>query len=179
MCVQPCQSLWCVGMEHRDDGRRRRWRSCGLMPMDRERWRTSARTWLRDRSRWVTCRGGWHLEHAFAWGRGGVDRVTSTSRTSRTHVQDMRDMHTVCYSRQFGGWASKPPNTGFSTRFDLKTWWWLFWRELEAARGVIMEGASRRSNSVWKLHKLVHFAFDGVDRLYINRGRLGNRNNPL
>jgi hypothetical protein len=30
-----------------------------------------------------------------------------------------------------------------------------------------------------KLHELVHFIPGGVDRLYVNKARLGNRNNPL
>jgi hypothetical protein len=30
-----------------------------------------------------------------------------------------------------------------------------------------------------KTYELVHFAPSGVDRLYVNRGSLGNGNNPL
>ena len=30
-----------------------------------------------------------------------------------------------------------------------------------------------------KTYELVHFAPGGVDRLYVNRGTLGNENNPL
>jgi hypothetical protein len=77
-------TLWCVGVEHKDGGRRQWWRSCGFVPMDRERWRTSFGTWSRDRRSRVTSHGGWHLGHALAWEHGRVDRVTDA-------VEDWRD----------------------------------------------------------------------------------------
>jgi hypothetical protein len=59
----------------RDSGRRLRWRSCGLVLMDRERLRVSVGSWLTDWSSRVASHGGWHLEHTLARGCGGVDRV--------------------------------------------------------------------------------------------------------
>jgi hypothetical protein len=83
--------LWCASVEHRDGGRRRRWSSCGFVPMDREWRRTSARTWLRDQSHRVTRRGGWHLGHTHAstWQSGACCRcgwglVGHVSRTCGT-----------------------------------------------------------------------------------------------
>jgi hypothetical protein len=66
--------------------RRRMWRSCGFVPMDRERWRTDTVTWLRDWCRWVTNRGGCHLGYVLAWGRDRAGRVPAWSRTDRTCV---------------------------------------------------------------------------------------------
>jgi hypothetical protein len=103
-------NLWCAGVEYRNGSRRMRWRSCGLVLMDRERWRASAGSWLTDQSNQVTSLGGWHLGHAFARGRGGVDRVAGM-------IEDWRDTSDRG-GRAWGGvlttglvvWASKPPN---------------------------------------------------------------------
>jgi hypothetical protein len=46
----------------------------------------------------------------------------------------------------------KPSNvtdSGFSTEFGLKTQWWQFLRESEAARSIIAKGALRGSNFMW------------------------------
>jgi hypothetical protein len=81
--------LWCAGVEHRDSGRWQRWRSCGFVLMDRERWSTSVGSWMRDWSRQVTSCGGWHLGHALAQGCGGVGHVIDT-------VEDWRDTCLGC-----------------------------------------------------------------------------------
>jgi hypothetical protein len=71
-CTTMSVDLWCADMEHRDSGRRGRWNSCRFVSMGRERWRTSTVTWLRDWTRWVTSRGGWHLAqtHTRTWQNG-------------------------------------------------------------------------------------------------------------
>jgi hypothetical protein len=74
------------------------------------------------------------------------------SRTTRTRVQDVGDVHVEQYSWQFGGWASRNHPTlrmeGLA-EFGLKTWQWWFQQELEEARGVITRVVSRWSNFVW------------------------------
>jgi hypothetical protein len=103
--------LWCAGVEHRDGGLRLRWRSSGLVLMDREWWRASVGSWLMDQSIRVTSRGGWHLGHALARGLGGVDRVSSV-------VENWRDTRLVVEDVQRGAvlttslvvWASKLPS---------------------------------------------------------------------
>jgi hypothetical protein len=101
-------SLWCVGVEHKDGGRYRRWRSCGFMPMDRERWKTSARIWPIDhRSRMTSC-GGWHLRHTPT--RRRMDR-SYCWRSCRPagHVSKTWGMRTRCATDDnFGGWVTKP-----------------------------------------------------------------------
>jgi hypothetical protein len=77
--------LWCVRVDHRYGGRRRRWRSCRFVSMDREWWRTSARTWSMDRRSRMTSHGDWHRRHAPTRGRGRADRVAGA-------VADWRDM---------------------------------------------------------------------------------------
>jgi hypothetical protein len=134
--------LWCAGVEHSDDGRRLRWRSCGLVLMDREQWTTSARFCLMDRSSRLITRGGCHLGHAVTWGCGRVNHVAGV-------VEDWGD---TCPGR--GGlkvWASKPPNAlrMGDWRLDLKTRRWQFQWESVATRGIIAKGASRRSNFMW------------------------------
>jgi hypothetical protein len=143
--------LWCAGVEHRDDGQRRR--SCGFVPMDRERWRTSVGTWLRDRSRQVTSCGGWHLGHALARGHGGADRVAGA-------IEDWRDMYPWR-----GGRARtviltvvsvvEPQNhltlrtTGFWPGLVSKLGGGGSGENRKVARGIIAKGASRQNNFVW------------------------------
>jgi hypothetical protein len=56
-----------------------------------------------------------------------------------------------------GGLVVEPQNrpvlrtTGFSIEFVLKTQRWQFQRESKATHGVITEGPSRPSNSVWRV----------------------------
>jgi hypothetical protein len=88
VCATMSVGLWCACLEHRDDGRKLRWRSCALVLMDRERWRASARSWLTNQSNQVASHGGWHLGHTLTRGRGGVDRVTNV-------VEDWRDTRLV------------------------------------------------------------------------------------
>jgi hypothetical protein len=94
----------------------------------------------------MTSRGGRHLGHAR--GRGRAGHVAGA-------VEDWRDMcpgregcaHGVTLTTVW--WLSLNTTERyegeFSTRFGLKTWRWQFRRELEAARGVITEGASKQS----------------------------------
>jgi hypothetical protein len=73
------------------------------------------------------------------------------SRTGMTCVPDVGDAYTMRYSQRFGGLASKLPSAtdgGFSTAFGLKTQRRQFRWKLEAAHGVIMEDAIKRSKSV-------------------------------
>jgi hypothetical protein len=76
-CATMSVGLWCAGVEHRCGGRRRRWRSCGFVPIEWEWWRTSAGTWPRGQSHRVTSLGGWHLGHALTRGCGGAGCVGS------------------------------------------------------------------------------------------------------
>jgi hypothetical protein len=145
--------LWCAGVEHRNGGRWLRWRSCGLLPMDREWWRASAGSRLTDQSSQVTNRGDWHLGHALVRGRGGVDRVAGVSRTGGTRVWSWRTCTRCGVHDRFGGLGLKTTQRYkclVLLTLGLKTRRWRFRRELVAARGVIAEGASRRSNSVWR-----------------------------
>jgi hypothetical protein len=98
--------LWCAGVEHRDDDQRLRW-SCGLVLMDRERWRASVVSWLTDRNSRVTNRGSWHVGHTLAWGRGGVDRVVDVVEDSWNTRLVVDDTHAVRYSRGFDGMGLK------------------------------------------------------------------------
>jgi hypothetical protein len=144
--------LWCVGVEYRYGGRRPRWRSCRFVQMDQEWWRTSNGTWLRDRSHWVTRRGGWHLGHTRAQGHGGVGRVADVVEDCGTHVQDVGDMHMVRYSWHFGSWSSKTTlHCGWRVLLSLglKTRRWRFERESLVARDITTKCASRQSNFVW------------------------------
>ena len=92
-------SLWCASMEHIYGDRRLRWRSCGLMLMGRERLRASVGSWLTDRSSRVTNRGGGHLGHTLAWGRGGVDCVAGVIKDWWDTRLVVEDTHMVWYSR--------------------------------------------------------------------------------
>jgi hypothetical protein len=142
MYVQPCRpacgvQVWSIGtvVDGKGEGH------VGLC-----RWTGSGEGWALGLDRgtrvteWPTMVA--NLGHALVWGRGGAG-----------HVQGVGDAHEVPYSQQFGGWASKLPSAtdyGISTGFGLKTWRWQFRQELDVARGVIIEGASTRSNSVWR-----------------------------
>jgi hypothetical protein len=105
--------LWCAGVEHRDGGPRLRWRSCGLVLMDREQWRMSVGSWLTYRSRGVTSRGGWQLVHIIARGHGGVDCVAGMFKDwwdTRLYV----GMRTRCDTHVgLVVYASKPPSTTY------------------------------------------------------------------
>jgi hypothetical protein len=62
---------------------------------------------------------------------------------------------------------------GFLTEFGLNTRRWWFWRELVATRGVKTKQLRMERVVVGsKTQELVHFAPDGVDRLYVYRGSL-------
>jgi hypothetical protein len=117
--------------------------------MDRERWRASTGSWLTYQSN----RGGWHLRHALAQGRGGVIVLPAWSKTSGTHVWSWRTCTRCSAHGRFGGLGLKTTQR-YSWQvllsLDLKTRWRRFRREPVAARGVIVDGASRRSNSVWR-----------------------------
>jgi hypothetical protein len=86
-------------------------------------------------------------------GRGGVDRVGGVVEDWRDTRLIVEDVHEVRCARQVL-WF-EPQNhpalqmLGFAElRLSLKTRRWRFRIEPVAARGVITEGASRRSNSV-------------------------------
>jgi hypothetical protein len=100
-CATMLASLWCADVEHRDGGQRRRWRSCGFVSMDQERWRTSAGTWPRDQGRRVTSRGGWHLGHTLTWGCDEASHLVGTVEDWWNTCQGRGGAHTVLYSRQF------------------------------------------------------------------------------
>jgi hypothetical protein len=122
-CATMSIDLWCGGVEHGDGGRRLSWRSCGLLLMDREGWRTNVRSWPMDRSGWVTSRGGWHLGHAVARVCGRAVCVVGAIEYWRDTCLGHGDTHVVRYSQRFGGWSSKPAalrTVGFRLRLASK-----------------------------------------------------------
>jgi hypothetical protein len=130
VCATMSIGLWCACVEHRDSGRRWRWRSCGFVLIDQERWRTSDGTWPKDQSWRVASHGDWHLGHALAWGHRREGRVDGA-------VEDCRD---TCPGHGGHAWGAiltvvwwlilkNPPSTmdiRFLTEFGLKTKWWRF-----------------------------------------------------
>jgi len=75
------------------------------------------------------------------------------SRTSGTHVWSWRTCTRCGAHGRFGGLGLKTTQRYgclVLLSLGLKTRRWRFRREPVAARGVIAEGASRRSNSVWR-----------------------------
>jgi hypothetical protein len=177
--------LWCVGVEHRYDDQRLRWRSCRLLLMDRERWRMTIGSWLTDQSSWLTSRSGWYLEHTLAWGcgveghaAGAVEKWQGTcpGREGRARGAILTAVWWFGPQNHLALWMAgfaefRPQN---STTVVL-----------EGTRGIIVKSASRQSNFVWSLwpsdRKTRSWSTSpcGVDRLYINRGSLRNGNNPL
>jgi hypothetical protein len=90
-CFNMSLEFWCTCVESGDGGRRRRWRSCRFTPMDQERWRTSAKSWLFVvADTW----GYWQAQ-----GHGGADSVVDA-------VGDRWDT----LSRLWGtyGWSTLP-----------------------------------------------------------------------
>jgi hypothetical protein len=135
VCATMSVGLWCAGVEHRDSSPRLRWRSCGLVLMDWERWRTSVRFYAHS------------CEDVAEWAV-----LPARSRIGGTCVQDMGDTHMARYSGRFGGWASKPPcatDDMVLLSSGPKTRWWLFRRESVATCCVIAKVVSRWSNFVW------------------------------
>jgi hypothetical protein len=140
-------SLRCVGVQHRDGGRRWRWRSCGFVPMGQEWWIKDERWdmtevpaspadqpwWLTPRTR--TCMRTWRSGTCL--GRGG--RARSTILTAVWWLSFKTTLHyrwRVLLS------------LGLITRRQL------FWRELVAARGVIRKSVSRWSTFMWSMWQL-------------------------
>jgi hypothetical protein len=73
------------------------------------------------------------------------------SRTCRTCVWSWRTCTRYVAHGRFGGLGLKTTQRyGWRVLLSLglKTQWRWFWRELVATRGMIVEGASRQSNSV-------------------------------
>ena len=151
-CATISLSLWYVGVEHRDEQRRQKWRSCGFVPMDRERWKTNAGSWTRDpRSRVTSC-GDWYLGHhrrKNVWSGSCCRRGhRPLGRLFRTwgHIYDTLLMAVWWLSlktRRYGSggfhrvWASKLDDTVPAG--------------IGGTCGVIAKGASRRSNFVWSV----------------------------
>jgi hypothetical protein len=178
--------LWCAGVEHRYSGRRWRWRSNGFMPMDSERRRTSAGTWLRNWRSRVTSHSGWHLGHAHAWARGKADRVAGAVEDWRDRGPGCEGAHMWCYSRRFQRLSLKTTNCWFLLSLGLKL-------------GGAGSGGNRRRHvaSSWRVHRgettscgtcgrQINLPGVGpiapvelMDRLYIFRGSLESSNNPL
>jgi hypothetical protein len=169
-------SLWCAGVEHRDNGQRWRWRSLGSCQWTRS---GEGRALGLD-SRRVTSRGGWHLGHALAQGRGGASRVIRAVPGLARHM--LGNTHAVWYSRGFSGWSSKKHlmlrTAGFRSSLASKldggsssrNWWWHMVSQRRVRQG---EATSWGARGYWiKNPEVGPFSPGEVDRLYVNRGSL-------
>jgi hypothetical protein len=102
-------SLWCAGVEHRDGGWQLRWRSCGLVLMDRERWRASVGSWLMDQSGW------WPAAVADTWDTHSRKDVVEWTvllawlRIGETRVWSCRISTRCSAHRRFGGLGLNHP----------------------------------------------------------------------
>jgi hypothetical protein len=74
------------------------------------------------------------------WREAVAERIMSPawSRTSETRGQNVGDVHAVCYSWRFCGWASKPPSA-IDGRF-----YWLWASKLSGAGQEGIEGGTWR-----------------------------------
>jgi hypothetical protein len=102
---------------------------------------------LGDQLWWLT--PGTHLcEDVVEW-----TVLPAWSRTSGTRVWSWRTCTRCGTHGRFGGLGLKTTKRYgclVLLSLGLKTRRWRFWREPVAACGVTVEGASRRSNSVWR-----------------------------
>jgi hypothetical protein len=147
--------LWCAGVEHRDDGRRLRWRSCELVLMDRE---GEGRVLGID---WWTEAAGWQVVVADTWDTHSCEDVVgwtmlpAWSRTGGTRVLSWRTC-TQCRTHDgFGGLGLKTTQC-YGCRvllsLGLKNSTVAVLEGTGGAHGITAKGASRQSNflcSVW------------------------------